>query len=94
VAQVRRAEVAYFPVLDDPILDSVREAAAHMNEIQRFEVSPIERGIVLFEAARKALHRCDAAGRLGHMHEAHHDDPPEIAIPEDDEDVPEYAYMD
>jgi len=94
VAQVRRAEAPYFPVLDDPILDSVREAAAHMNEIQRFEVSAIERGIVLFEAARKALQRCDAAGRAGHMHEAHHDDPPEIAMPEDDEEVPEYAYMD
>jgi intracellular multiplication protein IcmO len=94
VAQVRRGEAPYYPVLDDPILDAVRKAAVHMNDIQRFEVSPTERGIVLFEAARRALHRCDAAGRLGHMHEAHHDDPPEIAMPEDEEEVPDYAYMD
>lgn len=72
------------PKLKDPILQACRDAAGHMNDIQRFEVSPAERGIVLFQAARAALHRCEAAGKTGNMHEANYDDPPEDETPEDD----------
>ncbi|WP_029000935.1 hypothetical protein [Azohydromonas australica] len=88
---IRRSEAPYAPTLDDPILEACRAAADHLNAIQRFEVSPIERGIVLFQAARAALHRCEAAGRQGYMHEAHYDDPPESSISEDDDELPEDA---
>lgn len=83
-AYIRRAESPYMPKLKDPILQACRDAAGHMNDIQRFEVSPAERGIVLFQAARAALHRCEAAGKTGNMHEANYDDPPEDETPEDD----------
>lgn len=89
---IRRAEAPYMPNLKDPILDACRDAVRHMNNIQRFEVSPAERGIVLFQAARAALRRCEAAGQQGHMHEAYYDDPPEGQIPEDDDELPEAVY--
>ncbi|WP_066336448.1 hypothetical protein [Azohydromonas lata] len=83
-AYIRRAESPYMPKLKDPILQACRDAADHMNDIQRFEVSPAERGIVLFQAARAALQRCEAAGKTGNMHEANYDDPPKDETPEDD----------
>ncbi|MRT52231.1 hypothetical protein FG478_00820, partial [Xylella fastidiosa subsp. multiplex] len=55
IAQLRRGKKPYYPSLDDPILSAVVGAISHMNDIQRFEVTPTERGIVLFEAARKAM---------------------------------------
>lgn len=91
-AQLRRGEVPYYPMLLDPILDSVRDAAAHMNEIQRFEVTPVERGIVLFEAARRALHEAEAAGMSGYMHQARHDDPYELMPDDDEPEIPDHAY--
>jgi intracellular multiplication protein IcmO len=94
VAQLRRGEAPYFPVLEDPILDAVCAAAEHMNSIQRFDVPAQDRGIVLFEAAMRAMKRCEAAGIPGPMHEGYHEDPPEIPLPEDDEEIPEHAYLD
>jgi intracellular multiplication protein IcmO len=94
VARVRRAEAPYFPELDDPILDAVRAAATYMNGIERFEVGPVERGIVLFEAARQALRQAQATGRTGHLHEAHHVNPPQIQPVPHDEEMPEYAFLD
>lgn len=90
-AQLRRSEKPYYPSLDDPILSAVVGAAAHMNDIQRFEVMPTERGIVLFEAARKAMKQAEAAGHTGYMHEPRHDDPVEL-MPMDDDDIPESAF--
>ena len=90
-AQLRRSEKPYYPSLDDPILASVVAAAGHMNSIRRFAVTPTERGIVLFEAARKALKQAEAAGRTGYMHEPRHDDPVEL-VDESEDDIPESAY--
>jgi intracellular multiplication protein IcmO len=47
-AQLRRVESAYYPKLDDPVLDEIVATAAHMDTITRFEVDPEQRGIVLF----------------------------------------------
>ncbi|WP_321959326.1 hypothetical protein [Burkholderia cenocepacia] len=91
-AQLRRSEKPYYPSLDDPILSAVVGAAAHMNDIMRFEVTPTERGIVLFEAARKALKQAEAAGRSGYMHEPRHDDPIELMPVDDDDEIPESAF--
>ncbi len=91
---IRRSEAPYMPRLHDPILDACRDAGHHMNQIQRFEVTPVERGVVLFQAARTALHRCEASGQRGHMHEAYYDDPPEGRLPEDDDELPEETYAD
>jgi intracellular multiplication protein IcmO len=54
-AQLNRGDAPYYPSLNDPILDEVIKAASQVDAIDRFEVTPVERGIVLFEAARKAL---------------------------------------
>ncbi|MBA6105254.1 TraM recognition domain-containing protein [Pseudomonas monteilii] len=93
VAQLRRSEKPYYPNLADPILDAVKSAAEHMNDIRRFEVNPMERGIVLFEAARRALKAAQAAGLTGYMHEPRHDDPYELLPDEEyDDEIPESAY--
>jgi intracellular multiplication protein IcmO len=68
-AQLCRGEQPLYPTLDDPILSAVKTAASHMNEISRFDVPPVERGIVLFQAARKALRQARAEGRTGHLHQ-------------------------
>jgi intracellular multiplication protein IcmO len=94
VAQLRRGEAPYYPVIEDPVLDAVLNAADHMNATERVELSAADRGIVLFEAARKAILRWETAGRSGRLHEAFHDDPPEIPMPQEDDEVPEYAYLD
>ncbi|MEB0221369.1 hypothetical protein [Pseudomonas sp. AB12(2023)] len=92
-AQLRRSEKPYYPDLTDPILDAIKACAEQMNSIQRFEVSPVERGIVLFESARKALRAAEAAGLTGYMHEARHNDPYELVGADDyDEDIPDSAY--
>jgi intracellular multiplication protein IcmO len=64
-AQRCRGEQPLYPALDDPILSVVKTAASHMNEISRFDVPPVERGIVLFQAARRALRQSRADGRTG-----------------------------
>lgn len=68
LAMLRRCEAPVYPQLDDPVLTAVKSAASHMNEIERFTVTPVERGIVLFQAARKALHQARASGRAGPLH--------------------------
>ncbi|MHC8403561.1 TraM recognition domain-containing protein [Pseudomonas sp. MDT1-17] len=92
-AQLRRSEKPYYPNLVDPILDHVIAAAEKMNDIRRFEVNPIERGIVLFEAARRGLKAAEEAGLTGYMHEPRHDDPYEL-MPEEgyEDEIPESAY--
>ena len=57
-----------------------------MNEMTRFEVSPVERGIVLFHAARKALKLAQQSGRSGYLHTARYDDPLTLAIDDESED--------
>lgn len=94
VAQIRRGEAPYYPVLEDPVLDAVCDAAAKMNASERFDLPASDRGIVLFQAAVKAYSQCEASGRIGHMHEAFHDDPPELSPERVDEEIPEYAYLD
>jgi intracellular multiplication protein IcmO len=75
-----------YPELDDPILAAIKTAASHMNEISRFDISPVERGIVLFQAARKALKLAGQNGRSGYMHTAHYDDPTMLAIDRAEDD--------
>lgn len=70
LAMLRRCEAPIYPELDGPILTAVKSAASHLNEIERFNVTPVERGIVLFQAARKALHVARREGRTGHMRAA------------------------
>lgn len=91
LAQLHRCAKPCYPELDDPILTAVKSSASHMNEMTRFEVSPVERGIVLFHAARKALKLAQQSGRDGYMHSARYDDPMTLAIdgePEDDNPLP------
>lgn len=91
-AQLRRSEKPYYPSLDDPVLSAVVGAATHMNDIRRFNVTPVERGIVLFEAARKAMRQAEAAGRTGYMHEPRYDDPLELMPMDDEDEIPESAF--
>ncbi|CAG9260962.1 TraG-D_C domain-containing protein [Burkholderia diffusa] len=93
-AQLRRNQRPLYPSLDDPILSAVTAAASSMNDIHRFEVTPVERGIVLFEAARRALKLAAAAGRKGYMHEARQEEPTELVAGADDDDIPESAFDD
>ncbi|MES2264663.1 MAG: hypothetical protein V4724_39700 [Pseudomonadota bacterium] len=81
LAQLRRCEAPFYPTLDDPILTAVKSAASHMNEIERFSVDPVERGIVLFQAARHALHSARQSGRSGHLHQV-----APLEIDDDDDD--------
>ncbi|WP_241136769.1 hypothetical protein [Achromobacter insuavis] len=90
-AEINRGQRPYYPPLTDPILDAVRAAAKHMTLADRVEVAPVERGIVLFEAARRAMHAARAAGATGFLHEARRDDPAEI-MPGEDDNIPDYAY--
>lgn len=93
-AQLRRSKKPYYPALDDPILSSVQHAAMRMNDIQRFKISPPERGIVLFEAAMKAMKLAEAAGRTGYMHETQNDNRVELILDElEDDDIPESAFF-
>lgn len=73
-AQIARGEPPYYPPLDDPILDALSTAASKMDAITRFEVNPVERGIVLFQAARLALRDARASGRAGYCHGPRADD--------------------
>lgn len=93
-AQLRRVEQPYYPKLDDPILDQVTAAARHLDSIQRFDVPPEQRGIVLFQAARKALHAAEAQGLTGYYHQPMADQEPEELLGDDDEEfeIPEDAY--
>lgn len=67
-AQIARGERPEYPALDDPILAALTRAAVQMDAITRFKVEPVERGIVLFQAARKALKAARADGKSGHCH--------------------------
>lgn len=93
-AQLCRCEKPVYPALDDPILTAVKTAASHMNEIRRFDVSPVERGIVLFHSARNALRKAERAGRKGYLHDPIDEDPCMPSPDESDEDIPDDAYED
>lgn len=95
-AQLRRVESAYYPKLDDPILDEVVSTAAHLDGITRFEVTPEQRGIVLFQAARKAVHAAEAQGLTGYYHQVREEDEFEELLGDeaDDLDIPEEAFDD
>jgi len=69
-AQLRRGAPPLYPELDDPILVAIKSAATHMNEVTRFGVSPVERGIVLFQAARRAMKKARDSGYNGYLHTA------------------------
>jgi intracellular multiplication protein IcmO len=85
LAQLHRCAKPCYPDLEDPILAAVNCSASHMNEMTRFEISPVERGIVLFHAARKALRIAKQSGRNGYLHAARYDDPMTLAIDEESE---------
>jgi intracellular multiplication protein IcmO len=95
-AQLRRVESAYYPKLDDPILDEVVATATHLDGITRFEVTPEQRGIVLFQAARKAVHAAEAQGLTGYYHQVREEDEFEELLGDeaDDLDIPEEAFDD
>ena len=95
-AQLRRVESAYYPKLDDPVLDEIVATAAHMDTITRFEVSPEQRGIVLFQAARKAVHAAEAKGLSGYYHQVRDEDEFEELLGDegDDLEIPEEAFDD
>ncbi len=57
LAHLLRCEAPLYTELQDPVLEAVKEAASHMNQIERFPVRAEDRGIVLFEAARRSLKR-------------------------------------
>jgi len=82
--QLERCAAPWYPELDDPILTAIKTTASHMNEISRFKVSPVERGIVLFQAARDAMHREQRAGRTGQMHRARADEADDFLEDNDD----------
>ncbi len=75
LAQLTLCDQPIYPKLDDPIFAAVKTAASHMNEIERFAVSPEERGIVLFQAARQALSTARASGRPPNWHQEQVPDP-------------------
>jgi intracellular multiplication protein IcmO len=93
-AQLRRVEKPYYPALDDPILEQVVATARHLDSIQRFDVPAEQRGIALFQAARKALHAAEAQGLTGYFHQPKPDLEPEEMLGDDGEDfeIPEDAY--
>ena len=93
-AQLRRVEKPYYPALDDPILDQIVATARHLDSIQRFDVPAEQRGIALFQAARKALHEAEAQGLTGYFHQPKPDREPEEMLGDDGEDyeIPEDAY--
>ncbi|WP_197711140.1 hypothetical protein [Pseudomonas cerasi] len=83
-----------YPALDDPILEQVVATARHLDSIQRFDVPAEQRGIALFQAARKALHAAEAQGLSGYFHQPKPDLEPEEMLGDDGEDfeIPEDAY--
>ena len=86
LGQLHRCYKACYPKLDDPILAAVKTSASHMNEMTRFEVSPVERGIVLFHAARKALKLAQQSGRSDYLHTARYDDTMQFDDDDESED--------
>ncbi|MBA5690540.1 hypothetical protein [Rugamonas apoptosis] len=68
LSQLTLCDAPLYPKLDDPILASIKAAASHMNEIERFQVTPVERGIVLFQAARRVLNEVHQSGRAPYWH--------------------------
>lgn len=74
-SQFSHGEKPYYHDLDDPILQAVIDVAADMDSLQGdYVVEPIERGIVLYEAARHAMHKARKEGRKGYMHSATYND--------------------
>ena len=67
-----------------------------MDTITRFEVSPEQRGIVLFQAARKAVHAAEAKGLSGYYHQVRDEDEFEELLGDegDDLEIPEEAFDD
>ncbi|HGW4499633.1 hypothetical protein ACQKD8_18275 [Pseudomonas sp. NPDC077405] len=69
-AQLVRGEKFFYPEIQDPVLDSVRKAADQLAAISRFEVSPVEQSIVLFEAALRGIEQAQAEGLMFPFHRA------------------------
>lgn len=92
-AQLRRVEKPYYPRLDDPILDQVNATAHHLDTREGLSLTAEQRGIVLFEAARKALKVAQAQGRTGYMHQAKADEDDLFDYEGDDLDIPEDAFF-
>lgn len=94
MAQVRLNDKPYYQELDDPILDAVVNSAKTMNEQITFRdrfITPEERGIVLFEAARKALIKAKQDGIKAPYHQpkTYEDD---AWYDDEDYDIPEEAF--
>lgn len=66
-AQIRTQQEPYYPRLEDPVLDAVVKASAHMND-SYFDTNPVERGIVLFESALKTIEMLEANGQTSPFH--------------------------
>jgi len=69
-AQLRTKQEPFYPRLDDPVLDAVVDASAHMNQTNYFSSDAVERGIVLFEAALKAIEKLEVNGKESPFHQA------------------------
>lgn len=91
-AQLRRSERPFYPKLDDPILQAVIESARHMDSSDRLDPPAADRGVVLFEAARRALRSAREQGLTPNYHHARQDEAEFDAAGEGDV-LAEYAYI-
>ncbi|EPR86852.1 hypothetical protein L292_2086 [Acinetobacter junii CIP 107470 = MTCC 11364] len=93
MAQVRLNEKPYYQELDDPILDAVVQCSKQLNDqaiARDLNISPEERGIVLFEAARKALAQAKKSGISSPYHSAKiYEDDDWL---DEDEELPDNAF--
>lgn len=65
----RRNERPLYPKLHDPILTELQNTSAHLNATPGMEYTPNERGIILFEAARRAMIEAKQSGLNAPYHE-------------------------
>ncbi|MBU2708717.1 TraM recognition domain-containing protein [Zooshikella marina] len=75
IKQFSIGEKPYYHGLDDPILDAVKEAASGMDGLSDDDkLNATERGVFLYEAARRAMYQAKSDGYTGYMHSAVYDD--------------------
>jgi len=66
-----------YPNIDDPILDAVKTAAGRLSAIEDQCITPIERGIFLYETARQAMLAAQQNGIVPFYHQEVEDDVPQ-----------------
>jgi intracellular multiplication protein IcmO len=66
-----------YPVINDPILDAVKTAAGRLSAVEDQSITPIERGIFLYETARQAMLAAQQKGIAPFYHQEVEDDVPQ-----------------